>query len=92
MWELGGTDSQERVKGNSLSSWEKGYQVADSRRNPTSQTAQVSHRPWSISPLAGEGEKNLWWYQLWLLANGLCIQYMPQFPQMPTDLKCPAHF
>ena len=78
--------------GNSLSSWDKGCQVNLFKRNPTFQAAQVSHRNWSISTLAGEREKNLEWYQLWLLSDGLCIQYMPQFTQMPTDIKRPTHF
>ena len=83
--------SQKRVKGNSLSSCDKGCQVDLCKRNPTFQAAQVSHRNWSISTLAGEWEENLEWYQLWLLSDGLCIQYMPQFTQMPTDIKCPTH-
>ena len=90
-WERQST-SQKRVKGNSLSSWDKRCQVDLYKRNPTFQAAQVSYRNWSISTLAGEGEKNLEWYQLWLLSDGLCIQYMPQFTQMPTDIKCPTHF
>lgn len=53
--------SQNRVKGNSLSSCDKGCQVDLCKRNPTFQAAQVSHRNWSISTLAGEWEENLDW-------------------------------
>lgn len=58
--ELGAADKWERIKGNWLSSREKGCQVDGPRRNPTSQAGWVSYSLGSISPLAGEVEKNLW--------------------------------
>ena len=49
----------------------------------------VSHKPCSLSALAGDEEKELW------VVPGLVLQwrlYLLQFPQMPTDIQCPMHF